>query len=47
LGDTEINKLLKDALIIHLMNEGYSEYTAKIEAERRIARLKLTKESTL
>jgi len=47
LGIKETNKLLKDAIFIHLMSEGYSEYTAKIEAERRITKLRLIKEEKL
>jgi len=47
MGDKETNKLLKDAIFIHLLNEGYSEYAAKIEAERRFSKIRLIKENKL
>jgi len=47
MGNKETNKLLKDAIFIHLLNEGYSEYAAKIEAERRFAKIRLLKENEI
>jgi hypothetical protein len=47
MGDKQKEKLLKDAIFIHLLNEGYSEYYAKIESERRFAQLKLLKENRI
>ncbi len=34
----ETNKLYKDAIYWHLIGEGYTEYRAKVEAKRRMAR---------
>jgi len=38
LGQKQANKLLKDAIYWHLISEGYSEYKAKVEAERMMAK---------
>jgi len=39
MGDKEEkNKLYKDAIYWHLIGEGYTEYRAKGEAKRRMAR---------
>ena len=41
MGEKQANKLLKDAIYWHLIREGYSEYKAKVEAERMMAKRKL------
>ncbi|UCF13267.1 MAG: hypothetical protein JSW06_03140 [Thermoplasmatales archaeon] len=38
MGEKQINKLLKDAIYWHLIGEGYSEYKAKVEADRILAK---------
>ena len=34
MGETEQNKLYKDAIYWHLIGKGYSEFLAEIEARR-------------
>ncbi len=38
---------MRDAIYWHLIGEGYSEYKARIEADRRMALLKLLKKDEL
>jgi len=38
LGKKEIQELYKDAIVLHLLREGYSEYRAEVEARRRMMR---------
>jgi len=34
----EVEELYKDAIVLHLLREGYSEYRAEAEARRRMMR---------
>jgi hypothetical protein len=34
----EVKELYKDAIVLHLLREGYSEYRAEAEARRRMMR---------
>jgi len=34
----EVKDLYKDAIVLHLIREGYSEYSAEAEARRRMMR---------
>jgi hypothetical protein len=34
----EVKELYKDAIVLHLIREGYSEYSAEAEARRRMMR---------
>jgi hypothetical protein len=34
----EVQELYKDAIVLHLIREGYSEYSAEAEARRRLMR---------
>ena len=43
LREEQVNKLLKDAIYWHLIGEGYSEYRAKVEADRRMAKRRFLK----
>ncbi|UCD12962.1 MAG: hypothetical protein JSW60_05185 [Thermoplasmatales archaeon] len=45
--EARVNTLLKDAIYWHLIGEGYSEYAAKIEADRIMAKMRLIKEDKL
>lgn len=47
LREARVNTLLKDAIYWHLIGEGYSEYAAKIEADRIMAKMRLIKEDKL
>jgi hypothetical protein len=38
LGKKEVQELYKDAIVLHLLREGYSEYRAEAEARRRMMR---------
>jgi hypothetical protein len=38
LGKKEVEALYKDAIILHLLREGYSEHRAEAEARRRMMR---------
>ena len=38
LGKKEVQDLYKDAIVLHLLREGYSEYRAEAEARRRMMR---------
>ena len=38
---------MRDAIYWHLIGEGYSEYKARIEADRRMALLRLLKEEEI
>ena len=38
LGKKEVETLYKDAIILHLLREGYSEHRAEAEARRRMMR---------
>jgi len=38
LGKKEVEELYKDAIVLHLLREGYSEYRAEAEARRRMMR---------
>jgi hypothetical protein len=38
---------MRDAIYWHLIGEGYSEYRARIEADRRMALLRLLKEEEI
>jgi hypothetical protein len=38
LGKKEVEELYKDAIVLHLLREGYSEYMAEAEARRRMMR---------
>jgi hypothetical protein len=38
LGKKEVKELYKDAIVLHLLREGYSEYRAEAEARRRMMR---------
>ena len=37
MGEKERNKLYKDAIYWHLIGQGYTEYQAEVESERRMA----------
>jgi len=43
LGEKQANKLLKDAIYWHLISEGYSEYKAKVEADRVMTKRRFLK----
>ncbi len=45
--EDKVNRLMRDAIYWHLIGEGYSEYKARIEADRRMALLKLLKKDEL
>jgi len=36
MGKKEVEELYKDAIVLHLLREGYSEYRAEAEARRRM-----------
>jgi hypothetical protein len=38
LGKKEVEELYKNAIVLHLLREGYSEYRAEAEARRRMMR---------
>jgi hypothetical protein len=38
MGKKEVEELYKDAIVLHLLREGYSEYMAQAEARRRMMR---------
>jgi hypothetical protein len=38
LGKKEVEQLYKDAIVLHLLREGYTEYMAQAEARRRMMR---------
>jgi len=38
LAKKEVQELYKDAIVLHLLREGYSEYMAEAEARRRMMR---------
>lgn len=38
--EEQANQLLRDAIYWHLIGEGCSDYKAKLEADRRMAKLK-------
>lgn len=38
MGKKEVEQLYKDAIVLHLLREGYSEYCAQAEARRRMMR---------
>jgi len=43
LGEKQANKLLKDAIYWHLISEGYSEYKAKVETDKAMAKRRFLK----
>ncbi|MCK5261522.1 MAG: hypothetical protein KAJ44_05035 [Thermoplasmatales archaeon] len=43
MGEKQANKLLKDAIYWHLVGKGYSEYKAKVEADRVMAKRRFLK----
>ncbi len=47
MGEKQANKLLKDAIYWHLVGKGYSEYKAKVEADRRMAKRRFLKENKI
>jgi hypothetical protein len=47
LNQEKKNKLMRDAIYWHLIGEGYSDYKARIEADRRISLLRLLEEEQI
>ena len=45
--EDKVNRLMRDAIYWHLIGEGYSEYRARIEADRRMALLRLLKKEEI